>query len=106
MRVEISEVVRIEEHRPLSLAELADLSRLTEDELLELLDCGVIRAGGAGGGRLAFGADCLPIARTAARLREELELDAHGAAVALALMQRIRELESRVRTLLASASSP
>lgn len=101
MRVEITEVVRIEEHRPLSLAELADLSRLTEDDLLELVECGVIEPGGSGGGRLSFRADCLVIARTAARLKQELDLDTHSAAVALALIERIRELESQVQRLLA-----
>jgi chaperone modulatory protein CbpM len=101
MRVEITEVVRIEEHRPLSLAELADLSRLTEDDLLELVESGVIEPGGSGGGRLSFKADCLVIARTAARLKQELDLDAHSTAVALALIERIRELESQVQRLLA-----
>ena len=101
MRVEITEVVRIEEHRPLSLAELADLSRLSEDDLLELVDLGVISAGGSGGGRLSFGAECLVAARMASKLRQELELDAHSTAVALALIERIRDLESQVQTLLA-----
>jgi len=101
MRIEITEVVRMEEHRPLSLAELADLSRLTEDDLLELVDCGVIEPGGSGGGRLSFRADYLVVARTAARLKQELDLDTHGTAVALALIERIRELESQVQRLLA-----
>lgn len=101
MRVEITEVVRIEEHRPLSLAELADLSRLTEDDLLEFVESGVIEPGGSGGGRLSFRADCLVIARAAARIKQELDLDTHGTAVALALIERIRDLEAQVQTLLA-----
>lgn len=105
MCVEITEVLRIEEHRPMSLAELADLSRLSEADLLELVELGVISTGGAGGGRLAFGAECLLAARGAARLREELELDAHGAAVVMALMERIRRLESDLRSLAARETS-
>jgi hypothetical protein len=97
MRVEIMEVVRIEEHETLSLAQLADLSRLTEADLLELVECGVIAPIGSTAGCPSFGAECLIAARAAARLKEELELDAHGIAVVLALLERIRRLEAQLR---------
>jgi chaperone modulatory protein CbpM len=97
MRVEITEVVRIEEHQTLSLAELADLSRLSEADLLELLECGVIAPIGSAADRPSFGAECLIAARAASRLKEELDLDAHSVAVVLALLERIRRLESQLR---------
>jgi chaperone modulatory protein CbpM len=101
MRVELTEVVRIEEHRELSLSELAELSRLSEAELRELQDWGVIAPVDARAIKPTFGAECLIAARAACRLREDFELDAHGTAVALALIERIRQLESQLKTLLA-----
>jgi chaperone modulatory protein CbpM len=100
MRIEVTEVLRIEEQGPLSLAELADLARLSESDVLELIDCGVIEAE-ASGGRQSFRAEFVLAARAASRLKEELELDAHGAAIALTLIQRIQDLEATVRGLLA-----
>jgi hypothetical protein len=97
MRIEVTEVVRIEEHQTLSLAELADLSRLTEAELLELLECGVIAPVGSTAGHPAFAAECLVAARAATRLKEELDLDAHSVAVVLTLLERIRKLEAELR---------
>jgi hypothetical protein len=46
------------------------------------------------------------VARIASRLEEDLELDAHAVAVALALIERIRRLEAEVRALKAGAPSP
>ena len=42
MRIELSEVVWLDEQRELTLAELAELSGLSEAELHELEDCGAI----------------------------------------------------------------
>lgn len=100
MRIEVTEVLRIEEQGPLSLAELADLARLSESDVLELIDCGVIEAE-ASAGQPSFRAEYLLAARAASRLKEELELDAHGAAIALTLIERIQDLEATVRGLLA-----
>ena len=99
MQIEVTEVVSIEEHAVLSLAELAELSRLTEADLRELLDCGVITPLDAAATRQTFGAECLVSARAAWRLKEDFELDAQGIAFALALLDRIRELEAEVREL-------
>jgi chaperone modulatory protein CbpM len=99
MRVELTEVVRIEEHHELSLSELAELSRLTEADLKELQECGVIAPVDPAAGKQRFTAESLVVARAAWRLREDLELDAYGVAVALALLDRIRELQAEIREL-------
>jgi chaperone modulatory protein CbpM len=106
MRIEITEVLRLEEHRELSLAELADLSCLSEAELQELRDNGVIVPVNPAASQQTFAAHCLIAARTAARLREDFELDAQGIALALALLDRIRALEADLRDLKARSSSP
>src|SRR3982750_2926344 len=78
---------------------------LTEDEVLErsglsalelhaLADSGVL-APAAAAGRVVYSIECLTVARTASRLRDELALeDTHALAVVLRLMQRVNELES------------
>ena len=106
MRIEITEVLRLEEHHELSLAELADLSCLSETELQELRDNGVIVPVDPAAAQQTFAAHCLVAARTAARLREDFEVDAQGVALALALLDRIRALERELRDLKARSSSP
>jgi hypothetical protein len=50
--------------------------------------------------------ESLVAARIASRLQEDLELDAHAVAVALALIERIRRLEAELRDLKARSPSP
>jgi chaperone modulatory protein CbpM len=99
MRVELTEVLWLEEHHQLSLVELAQLSGLAEPELHELVDCGAIVPVDPGAGTLTFRADDLVTARTAARLRHAFELDAHGLALAMALLDRVHDLEAQLSRL-------
>ena len=69
MKLQITEVLLLEEHGAVSLAELAELSRWSEHELLELMDHGVIAPTDPRAPRLTFGAHCIVAARTAYRLR-------------------------------------
>jgi chaperone modulatory protein CbpM len=93
VEAEITEVSWIEDGVEWTVAELAARSRFTEAELRELLDCGALPRGGQ---------RVLPALRAAARLRSDFELDLHGVALALTLLNRIEELEadlSRLRPL-------
>ena len=99
MRIELTELVWLEEQRELTLAELAELSGLSEAELQELEDCGAIAAVDPGAVTRTFGAECIVAARAAFRLRNDFELDAQGLAVALALLDRVRALETELRGL-------
>jgi chaperone modulatory protein CbpM len=99
--MQITEVLLLEEHGAVSLAELAELTRWSEGELLELIDHGVITPDDPQAAKLTFGAQCIVAARTAHRLRDDFELDAQGVAVALALLDRIDALEARIRDLIA-----
>jgi chaperone modulatory protein CbpM len=93
VEAEITEVSWIEDGVEWTVGELAARSRFTEAELRELLDCGALPHGGL---------RVLPALRTAARLRADFELDLHGVALALTLLNRIEELEadlSRLRPL-------
>lgn len=90
-----------DEPATLELAELADLAGLTEAELLELVDYGALVPAGGAAGRWVFGLRSVTVARSARRLREDFELEAHGIALLLACFERIRELEAQLRDLAA-----
>lgn len=99
MRLELTEVQWLNTRRELPLQEFLQLSGLPETELRLLVDIGVLAPLDLQAPVWSFGADCLPLARTAGRLRRDLDLEASGLAVALTLIERIQELEAHVRDL-------
>jgi len=99
MRIQLTELLWLEEHRELSLTELAELSGLPEAELHELAETGAIAPVNpdADAATQTFSAEAIVAARTASRLRNDFELDTQGLAVALALLDRVRALEAELR---------
>jgi chaperone modulatory protein CbpM len=94
-----ADVLWLDEHRVVSLAELVDLSGLTEGELVELVQHELIPLRSAPGQSWVFNARVITVARQACRLRNELELDMSGLAVALRLLERVRGLEDEIARL-------
>jgi chaperone modulatory protein CbpM len=94
-----SEVMWLDEREVVSLAELVDLSGLTEHELVELVQHDVIQLRSAPGQAYVFSARVVSVARRACRLRNELELDMPGLAVALRLLERMQGLEAEIARL-------
>ena len=92
------DVVWLDEHRMVSLAELVEISGLAETDLLELVHAGVIE-GREAAGTFSFSAQVVTIARTACRLRDDFELEGHGLGVALKLLERVGELEREIARL-------
>lgn len=86
-------------HYELSLAQLCELSGLSETELRELVECGALAPADPGAREWTFGADRLLVARSAFRLRKDFDLDAQGLALAVALLERVRDLEEQLRDL-------
>jgi chaperone modulatory protein CbpM len=99
MRIELSEVLWLDRHHELSLTDLVELSGLTEAELRELVECGVITPIDPNSAERIFSAECLVTARTACRLRNDFELDSQGLVLALTLLDRIHDLEAQLREL-------
>lgn len=101
MNIDNIEVLWLDQHQPLSLAELEQLSGLTAGELQHLIDCETLLplAGMESTTPLQYSAECLTLARTAARLRSDFELDANALALTLQLLKRIHELEMELFTL-------
>jgi chaperone modulatory protein CbpM len=94
-----TEVLWLDEHRSVSLAELVELSGLTQDEVLELVHGGALPVREMRGTACTFSAQVVTVARTASRLRAELELDMAGLGVALRLLDRVRGLEQEIARL-------
>lgn len=93
MKLELTEAVWLDETGAVTLVELAECSGLTEAELSELVDLGALSPVDAEAPELNFGAHCIVAARAACRLRNDFELDSHGVALVLSLLDRVQELE-------------
>jgi chaperone modulatory protein CbpM len=99
VNIELAEALWIEDAGELSIAELAQQSGLEEGKLRELVDYGALAPIDPGATAWRFTASCVVIARTACRLLNDFDLEPHGLALALALIERIRELEAEVQRL-------
>jgi chaperone modulatory protein CbpM len=64
-----------------------------------LVSEGVLEPSGAEPREWRFGAEALPRARRALRLQRDLELDVSALALVLDLLDRVEDLESRLRRL-------
>ncbi|MBI1989439.1 MAG: hypothetical protein HYS65_06845 [Betaproteobacteria bacterium] len=99
MNAEHTEAVWLTEDHELSLAELAELSGLSEAELRELVDYGAIAPLDPDSSPWVFSGKCLLTIRTACRLRISFDLEPHGVALIVSLLERIQELEAQLGSL-------
>ena len=99
MKLELTETLWLDERRTVSLAELAELSGLSEAEVLELTEYQALVPCDPDAPESTFTADCVVTARIARRLRADFDLESNGLALVVTLLERIRHLESQVRSL-------
>ncbi|HEY5293776.1 MAG TPA: chaperone modulator CbpM [Burkholderiales bacterium] len=99
MELEQTEAVWLDDRLEFSLAELARFSGLSEAELRDLVDYGVLTPADPQGAEWAFRGNVVVTMQAAGRLRDDLELDPQALALALTLIGRIRELEEQLRDL-------
>ena len=95
----ISSAVRgsvVEEDVELTIVELCRACRTSEHEIELWVVEGVLQPRGASRESWRFGGDALARIRVATRLTRDLDLNAPGVALALDLLDRIAELESRL----------
>ena len=85
-------------HR-VTIVELSECSGLGEDVLRELVEYGALAPADPDAAELAFSARCVASVRTAARLSGDLELETRALALVITFLERIDELEGRVREL-------
>lgn len=92
----ITDVMILEEQSDLSLDELCRACAAQADQLLALIDEGVIAPAGAAPELWRFSGLHLRRARVAVRLQRDLGVNAAGAALALQLMEEIEALRARL----------
>jgi chaperone modulatory protein CbpM len=99
MKLELTEAVWLDERGTLTLLELAECSGLSETELRDLVDLGALEPLDVDSTELSFESKCIVAARAASRLRTDFELDTHGLALVLSLLDRMQALESEIQRL-------
>jgi chaperone modulatory protein CbpM len=86
----------VEEDVELTIVELCRACHTSEQQIELWVLEGVLQPRGASRDSWRFGGDSLARMRVATRLMRDLELNAPGVALALDLLERIAELESRL----------
>jgi chaperone modulatory protein CbpM len=99
VKLELTEAVWLDNRGALTLVELAECSGLTEAELRDLVDLGALEPLDPDAAEWNFESRCLVAARAARRLRHDFELDTHGLALVLSLLDRVEALESELQRL-------
>ena len=99
MKLELTDAVWLDEHGSITLVELAQCSGLSEAELVELVELGALEPLDPHASEWNFGMRCIVSARAASRLRKDFELDTHGLALVLSLLDRVEALESALQRL-------
>jgi chaperone modulatory protein CbpM len=101
MPMDDTETLWLESHREITLHELAQFSGLSESEVRDLIDGGAIQPVDERAEQYMFRAQYILAAKAARRLRRDFELDMQGVVVALALLDRVHDLEMQIRALYA-----
>jgi len=105
MKIEVCEALHVDERGQVTFAQLVEYSGLQEGELRELVAYGALAPLDLHAASWSFTASALAIARSAARLKHDFELDANATSLALTYLERIRALEDELRALRAGAAA-
>ena len=90
------------EYEVISIVELSECAGVSQTELRELIEYGALSPVSPD----QFSAACLKRLRTAARLRNDLELETTSFALVVSFLERIESLEAQVRELSAQVQAP
>ena len=105
MEAEHAEAQWLTEECEFSLTELVELSGSSVDELRELVEYGAITPVNLEPSEWIFPGQCLPTIRAACRLRASFDLEPHGVALVMTLLDRIHGLEAQLESLRAQLPS-
>jgi len=97
-------IVFLDDSTRVALQDMLRLSGFSLDQLVELVECGAFEPEGVTVETWTFTARSAIIARRAASLRIDFELDTQGTSLVLGLLDRIDEMEKRMRELEAQLS--
>lgn len=96
MESEHAEAQWLIEECQFSLTELVELSGSSVEELRELVEYGAISPVNPESSQWVFPGQCLPTVRAACRLRVGFDLEPHGVALVISLLDRIHDLEAQM----------
>ena len=82
-----------------SLDHIVEVSGLSTDDVLDLVDAGVLEPSNDDRTHYFFHTECVVIARKARRLRDDFELDNDSLALAMRLLARVDALEAELQAL-------
>ncbi|PIE56156.1 MAG: MerR family transcriptional regulator [Desulfobulbus propionicus] len=91
--------VTLDEETTCSLAELCHICAVHAEEVLEMIDEGLISPSGPSPAEWQFGAIEIRRVQTARRLQQDLRVNLPGCALALELLEELEELRRLVRML-------
>jgi chaperone modulatory protein CbpM len=94
---EVKSVELIDEQTTLTLLELCQSCSVEADTIEAMIDYGILEPVGDTGGNLRFPASSLRRTRITLHLQRDLGINLAGAALALELLERIDELDTRLR---------
>ena len=106
MNISTTEAHWLNDRSSCSLEYLAATSGLDIDDVMDLVDCGVIAPVDRQAPAPLFQIDCIIILKIARRLRDDFQLDRHGLALALTLLRRIEALEAELKASQARQTRP
>lgn len=89
----------LEEQTGLTLDDLCLACAVRDEQIIALVDVGVLEPQGREPARWRFGGASLHRARMALRLQRDLDIDVAGAALALQLLEEIDTLKTRLRAI-------
>jgi chaperone modulatory protein CbpM len=89
----------LDENGEVAFAELVQACGFDREVMRELIDYGVFEPRGDAESEWRFAPRALTLARRAARLRTGFELDTHALVLVLDLLERMEDMQRRVREL-------
>lgn len=99
MSVLITETVWLNTSDTCSLEYIAEVSGLSQRDILDLVEVGVLKPSDQDHSHYFFHTDCVVLARKAKRLRDDFELNTQGLALAMSLLCRVEELQVEITSL-------
>lgn len=102
MKLQVTDCIWLHGTEVCQIEHLAEVSGLAIDEIEDLIEIGVISPVERNAQPVSFRLQHVLTVKTARRLRDDFQLDRHGVALALTLLQRIEELEAELNALRAA----
>lgn len=99
MTVHITETVWLNASDICSLEHIVEVSGLSHDDILDLVETGVLRPSNNDASNYFFHTECVVLARRARRLRDDFELDTQGLTLAMQLLNKVHDLETELQAL-------